>query len=401
MKPDFDVVIVGAGVVGTALACALQDSGLRLALLEAGEVPRFSTSSELDLRVFALSPASQRILQALHAWETIHTARAQAYTAMQVWDATGRGQIHFDCADVGEVALGYIVENRLIQYALWQQVKGAANVSVFCPATPKAITFDAECVKLTLQDGRCLQARLLVAADGAQSPTRGLVGIETRDASYAQLAIVAHVRTQKSHQQTAWQRFLPTGPIALLPLADGRVSVVWSLDEARAADIRALDDAAFCAAVSAASEEVLGKVTATTKRAAFPLRRMHTRAYVGARVALIGDAAHVVHPLAGQGVNLGLLDMVALAGVIRTAQTQQRDIGDLSVLRRYQRARRSDNLAMIMALDGFKRLFSNDIAPLRIVRNAGLRAVDRFTPLKSAFMRRAMGLSGDLPTLPR
>ncbi|MGH8336786.1 MAG: FAD-dependent monooxygenase, partial [Gammaproteobacteria bacterium] len=219
--------------------------------------------------------------------------------------------------------------------------------------------------------------------------------------SYAQQAIVAHVRTEKSHRDTAWQRFLPTGPIALLPLQDGRVSVVWSLDEARAEEIRTLDDAAFCAAVTQASAGVLGKVTTTTPRAAFPLQRLHANEYVRPRFALVGDAAHAVHPLAGQGVNLGLLDMATLTEVILAAQAGQRDIGDLSVLRRYQRARKGDNLAMIIALDSLKRLFSNDIAPLRLLRNAGLRAVDRFTPLKSAFMRRAMGLNGELPPLAR
>jgi len=213
--------------------------------------------------------------------------------------------------------------------------------------------------------------------------------------------VVAHVRTELPHQTTAWQRFLPTGPVAFLPLADGRCSIVWSANEMEAARILALDDAGFCAALTAASDSRLGTVQSTTRRLAFPLQRLHAREYVRGRFALAGDAAHALHPLAGQGVNLGLLDAAALAEVIGDAVQKGRDVGDLGVLRRYERWRKGDNLAMIFALDAFKRLFSNENAGISMVRNAGLRAVDRFTPLKHAFVRRAMGLSGDLPALAR
>jgi len=394
-QSQFDVVIVGAGAVGTAFACALRNSGLRIALLDAREPSLFSAAAEVDLRVFAISPASQRILDALGAWPTIQAERVAAYTEMHVWDATGSGRIHFDCAEVGEPALGYIVENRLIQHALWIQLQTADNITAFYPVTPEAVVIDAEQVTLMLQDGRCLHTRLLVAADGAESATRKLVGIETRTASYGQKAIVAHVATQKPHRHTAWQRFLPSGPIALLPLPDGRSSVVWSLDNTCAEEVQQMDDMGFCAAVTAATAAILGQVTSTTPRAAFPLQRMHVREYVRPRFALIGDAAHTLHPLAGQGVNLGFMDMAALSNIILDAQLRHRDLGDLGVLRRYQRARKGDNMAMITALDGFKRLFSNDIAPLTWMRNTGLWSVDRFTPLKSAFMRHAMGLTAN------
>ena len=394
-QSQFDVVIVGAGAVGTAFACALRNSGLRIALLDAREPSLFSAAAEVDLRVFAISPASQRILDALGAWPTIQAERVAAYTEMHVWDATGSGRIHFDCADVGEPALGYIVENRLIQHALWIQLQTADNITAFYPVTPEAVVIDAEQVTLMLQDGRCLHTRLLVAADGAESATRKLVGVETRTASYGQKAIVAHVATQKPHRHTAWQRFLPSGPIALLPLPDGRSSVVWSLDNTCAEEVQQMDDMGFCAAVTAATAANLGQVTSTTPRAAFPLQRMHVREYVRPRFALIGDAAHTLHPLAGQGVNLGFMDMAALSNIILDAQLRHRDLGDLGVLRRYQRARKGDNMAMITALDGFKRLFSNDIAPLTWMRNTGLWSVDRFTPLKSAFMRHAMGLTAN------
>lgn len=401
MKQELDVIIVGAGVVGATLAAALCDSGLRIAILDAREPPRFDAQGEWDLRVFALSPGSQQLLDAVGAWKSIPASRVCAYTAMQVWDATGRGQIKFDCAEVGEEALGYIVENRLLQHALWQRLEQAGNLTAIHPAKPEAVHFDPQHVALSLEGGERLHARLLVAADGAESAVRKLAGIETKGASYRQQAVVAHLSTQKPHCNTARQRFLPGGPLALLPLADGRVSLVWSLDDARAGEVRALNDAQFCAAITEASEHVLGDITGTTKRTAFPLQRLRARTYVRPRLALIGDAAHAVHPLAGQGMNLGLLDAAALSAVIHAAVACERDIGDLAVLRRYERARKGDNLAMIVALDGFKRLFGNDIRPVALLRNAGLNAVDRFTPLKSAFMRRAMGLNAKFRPLTR
>lgn len=399
MKHDFDIAIVGAGAVGTTLACALRDSGLRIALLDARRPEAFSVEAELDLRVFALSRASIRILDALGAWPTIRNLRASPYREMQVWDAGGDGSIHFDCADVGEPWLGYIVENRLIQHALLKQIEAAKTVQLLAPVMLTTVQPETAGVSFTLDSGQRYRTRLLVAADGAASATRKLLGIETRGWRYGQQAIVVHLDVERAHRETAWQRFLPSGPLALLPLADGRVSLVWSADDAYAEQLRAMDDNEFHAAIGAASEEVLGKVTGSTQRAGFPLQLMHAERCVGTRCALIGDAAHAVHPLAGQGVNLGLLDAAALSDVILAAHTRNRDIGDAGVLRRYERARKAENLTMIYALDGFKRLFSNDDAALAMLRNCGMRAVDGFTPLKSVFMRRAMGLSGELPSL--
>jgi 2-polyprenylphenol 6-hydroxylase len=401
MKHDFDVVIVGGGAVGATLACALKDSDFSIALLDAQAPTPFDPNAEVDLRVFALSMASRRILQAVGAWDAIAAARISPYRDMRVWDAGGEGSIHFDSAALGEPELGYIVENRLLQHALWAQLRNQARVTLLHPAQPEAFTLTDDGATLAVSGGRRLKARLVVAADGAGSATRSLAGIEVENTPYGQRAVVAHVRTAEPHQATAWQRFLKTGPVAFLPLADGRVSVVWSADEAEAERILALEDAAFCAALTQASAARLGAVLSTTKRLAFPLQRLHAREYVRPRFALAGDAAHALHPLAGQGVNLGLLDAAALAEVVSDAARAGRDIGDHGVLRRYERWRKGDNLAMIFALDGFKRLFSNDVAPLPMMRNAGLRAVERFTPLKHAFVRRAMGLSGDLPVLAR
>lgn len=400
-KFDCDVAIVGGGAVGAALACALADKGLTLTLIDAQTPAPYDPKGEVDLRVFALSMASRRILEALGAWQTVTAARLSPYRDMQVWDAGGKGSVHFDSADLGQPELGYIVENALLQHALWARLKGNPKVSLLHPAKAEALTLEDASATLSLDGGRRLKARLVVAADGAGSATRALAGIEVQDQAYGQRAVVAHVRTERPHQATAWQRFLPTGPVAFLPLADGRVSVVWSADEAEAARILALDDAGFCAALSAASESRLGLVQSSTRRLSFPLQRLHAREYVRGRFALVGDAAHALHPLAGQGVNLGLLDAAALAEVIGDAVHKGRDIGDLGVLRRYERWRKGENLAMIFALDAFKRLFSNENAAVSALRNAGLRAVDRFTPVKHAFVRRAMGLSGDLPLLAR
>ena len=399
MKDEFDIVIVGGGVVGATLACALKDSGLSLALIDSQSPANYDPKGEVDLRVFALSYSSRRILERVGAWETLAAARVSPYREMRVWDAGGEGNLHFDSADLGQPELGYIVENALLQHALWKRLEG--QVTLLHPARPESLKLDDGTATLSLSGGRRLKAQLVVAADGAASATRELAGIETASESYGQRAVVAHVSTEQAHQATAWQRFLPTGPVAFLPLADGRVSVVWSADEAEAERLLKLDDAGFCAALTQASEARLGQVLSTTRRLAFPLQRLQAEQYVRARFALAGDAAHAIHPLAGQGVNLGMLDAAALAEVVTDAHKIGRDVGDLGVLRRYERWRKGDNLAMIFALDGFKRLFSNDFAGISALRNVGMRAVDRFTPLKHAFVRRAMGLSGDLPHLAR
>ncbi|HEY1772506.1 MAG TPA: UbiH/UbiF/VisC/COQ6 family ubiquinone biosynthesis hydroxylase [Gammaproteobacteria bacterium] len=401
MKFDSDIAIVGAGVVGSALACALADVGQSVALIDAQTPAPYDAKAEVDLRVFALSMASRHILEALQVWDSVAATRLSPYRDMQVWDAGGKGSVHFDSADLGQPELGYIAENSLLQHALWARLKGNSQVRMIHPAKVTALSFEDESATVTLDNGQRLRVRLVVAADGAGSATRSLVGIDVDNVLYDQRAVVAHVCTEQPHRETAWQRFLPKGPVALLPLADGRVSVVWSAEESEAACILALDDAGFCAALTSASEARLGQVTATTRRVAFPLQRLHAREYVRPRFALAGDAAHALHPLAGQGVNLGLLDAAALAEVITEAARKGRDVGDLGVLRRYERWRKGDNLAMIFALDAFKRLFSNENAGVARLRNVGLRAVDRFTPLKHAFVRRAMGLSGDLPLLAR
>jgi len=394
---DFEVVIVGGGMVGATLGCALARQGRNIAVVEAREPAPFEPADDYDLRVSALSRASQRIFQSLGVWDGIVSRRASPYEHMHVWDATGDGEIHFDCAELGEPNLGHIVENRVIQDALLDVLKAHDNVTWLCPASLDALEVQAAQAVLTLDDGRRVSAQLVVGADGARSRLRELAGIEVERHGYGQRGVVANVATEHSHEATAWQRFLPTGPLAFLPLGDGRCSIVWSADDARAEALMAMDDEAFRQELGAALGYRLGHVTSVSPRAAFPLAGSQARDYVRPRVALVGDAAHTIHPLAGQGANLGFLDAATLAEVLAGAD----DPGVPGLLRRYERARRGEDVLMMRAMEGFKLLFGNELGPLAWLRNTGLKLADRAGPVKHELIRRAMGLSGELPALAR
>jgi 2-octaprenylphenol hydroxylase len=328
--------------------------------------------------------------------------RVTPYRAMQVWDAAGFGEIRFEAADIGEPDLGHIVENRVIQAALWQRLERLEQLQLRCPATLEALeTAGAGPARLKLADAGELTARLVVAADGAASRVRDLAGFAVRGWTYDQSAVVATVRPCAGHGETAWQRFLPGGPLALLPLAADLYSIVWSTTPAHAETLLRLDDAAFGAALTEASEGRVGEISAFGPRGAFPLRLQHASAYVKPGVALVGDAAHVIHPLAGQGVNLGFLDAAMLLDVLVDARQRGRALGGLASLRRYERARQGDNLVMQFAMDGFKRLFGSRLPPLRLARNLGLRAADRLGPIKRLFAEAALGATGERPSLVR
>ncbi|MBK1702202.1 2-octaprenyl-3-methyl-6-methoxy-1,4-benzoquinol hydroxylase [Thiococcus pfennigii] len=374
---------------------------MAIAVVEARPPARTWPPGEADPRVSALNRASQRILARLGVWERIAALGVSPYREMRVWDAVGGGRIHFDSADLGEPDLGHIVENRVVQLALWERLERSETVTLIAPARITDLVLDDERATVTLHDGRHLAARLVVGADGRDSLVRDLVGIATRGGDYDQRAIVALVRPERWHAETAWQRFLPSGPLALLPLADGRCALVWSACEARAEALLALPDAGFCEALSEASELCLGRILEVGPRAAFALRRQHAVSYCGRRLALVGDAAHVLHPLAGQGLNLGLLDAAALAEAIARAHERGRDIGARATLRRYERARRGDNALMLAAMDGFKRLFGNEVPALAAARSLGLAATDRFWPVKGHFMAAALGITGERPPLAR
>ena len=397
----FNVLVVGGGMVGAAFALACSGKGLAIGLVEARPPQRDWPKGELDLRVSALSRASQRLLDRLGAWGRIVALGASPYRRMHVWDGVSSGAITFDSADLGEPNLGHIVENRVIQLALWERLEQAPDLTLISPASIADLERGPEGSRLVLGDGRILEARLLVAADGRDSLIRELAGIPTQGWDYDQRAIVANVRPEQWHQETAWQRFLPTGPLALLPLADGRCSIVWSATQGRAEELLALDDHDFSEALTEASEGRLGGIRVDGPRAAVPLRLQHAEHYVEPGLALIGDAAHAIHPLAGQGVNLGFLDAAELAAALDLALERRRDIASLWTLRRYERARRGENLAMLMAMDAFKRAFGSRLPPLVAARGLGLAVTDRIGPLKRLFMGRALGLGEGLPPLAR
>ncbi|WP_108472668.1 UbiH/UbiF/VisC/COQ6 family ubiquinone biosynthesis hydroxylase [Rhodanobacter thiooxydans] len=389
--PALDVAVVGGGMVGAAAALALARAGFSTALLEARAPVAWDASAEVDLRVVGLAPSSLTLLDELDVWTSIRHARAGPYTRMHVWDAESGAAIDFDAVSEGRDRLGYIVENNLVQWTLWQAL-GAAGVRRLCPAEVKGFEAREDRIQLELTTGETLAAGLLVAADGAASPLRRLAGIGTRGRDYAQRAVVAHVATERPHQDTAWQRFLPGGPLALLPLADGRSSIVWSLPETEAQRVLALDDKTFLDELGVASDFRLGRIVASTPRAAFPLKLQLAERYQADRVVLLGDAAHAVHPLAGQGVNLGLRDVAELRDTLVDARAAGRDIGAAHVLRRYARRRRSADTLDALGFDALARIYAWQSPALVAARSVGVRLLDRFAPLKRRFSEHAAGL---------
>lgn len=389
--PALDAAVVGGGMAGAAAALALARAGFAVALLEARQPPAWDVRDDVDLRVVSLAPSSMALFSELGVWTSIRAARCSSFAHMQVWDAQSGATLRFDAAADGRAELGCIVENRLVQSVLWAALP-AAGVRVCCPAKVERLHPGAERIELELADGHRLAARVVVAADGGASPLRELAGIDTGGRDYAQRAIVAHVATERPHQATAWQRFLPGGPLALLPLADGRSSIVWSLPEAEAQHVLALDDQDFMGALGAASDFRLGRITATTPRAAFPLRLGLAKSYQAPRMVLLGDAAHAVHPLAGQGVNLGLRDVAELRDCLLAAWQAGRDLGAPHVLRRYARRRRSADTLDAVGFDGLARVYSWTAPPLVAARGLGMHLIERLAPVKRQLSRHAAGL---------
>ncbi|AOE62820.1 2-octaprenyl-3-methyl-6-methoxy-1,4-benzoquinol hydroxylase [Pseudomonas corrugata] len=399
-----DLLIVGAGMVGSALALALQGSGLQVLLLDGSpmSVKPFDPQAAFEPRVSALSTASQRILERLGVWDGIAARRASPYTDMHVWDGSGTGQIHFSAESLHADTLGHIVENRVVQDALLDRLHDC-DLGLLANARLEQMRRSGDDWLLTLADGRILRAPLVIAADGANSAVRRLTGVATREWDYLHHAIVTSVRSAQSHRMTAWQRFTDNGPLAFLPLErDGRhdwCSIVWSTTPGEAQRLMALDDAGFCTELERAFEGRLGQVVSADPRLCVPLRQRHAKRYVAEGLALIGDAAHTIHPLAGQGVNLGFLDAAVLAEVLLQAAGRGERLADIKVLSRYERRRMPHNLALMAAMEGFERLFQADPLPVRWLRNTGLKLVDRLPEAKALFVREALGLIGDLPDL--
>ena len=401
---DFNFIVIGAGVIGATMAKLLIARGLaepNQVALVGGRPARHAADAEWDLRVFALSRASQRLLEACGIWQKMPSAKLHPYERMVVWDERGEpegaGSLSFDSAELGEPNLGCIVDGVELQVQCLEAAAGTGATLI--EASVAALSVDDATCRVRLSDGRDLHGRMLIAADGTDSKTRELLGIDTAGHAYHQDALVAHVRTEKSHRRTAWQRFLRSGPLAFLPLPDGSSSVVWSIDRAEAGRLRLLDARDFAIALTDAGGGVLGRCELTTAVASFPLKLQYALSYVRPRAVLIGDAAHVVHPLAGQGLNLGLLDCAALAEVLTEDGPQRR--GDYQSLRRYERWRRSENTVSAAALDGLERLFSSQSNAVATLRMAGLDAVARLPLLKRSLARRALGLTGDVPAFLR
>ncbi len=396
---NYDLIVCGGGMVGAALAAALGETTLRIAVIDLYKPKLRWPKDSWGIRTCAITRASQHILENVGAWEYMVARRVNPYSEMHVWDSTGTGSVHFSAADVGEPNLGHIVENRVIQAALLKRLKELSNIDILCPARIGALEWGDEQVTVMLEDGKELSTALLVGADGRDSWVRSQAGITTQGWEYDQTAVITVVKTERHHRDTAWQRFTPEGPLAFLPLGEGHSSIVWSVNPQHAEALLSLNDAAFMAELEQSFEHTLGKITEMAERGAFPLRLQHAGNYVKPHLALIGDAAHAIHPLAGQGVNLGLADAATLAEVISDALKRKKDIGSMGVLRRYERWRKSDNIAMMAAMDGFKRLFGSELPPVRWGRNLGLTLTDTIPPVKKHFIHHAMGLAGHLPRL--
>lgn len=389
-----DVAVVGGGIVGAACALALAREGLAVSLIEAGAPPSWS-AADPDLRVYALAPDNVALLDALEVWPTVRGARAHAYRRMHVWDAAGGEALRFDADAFAEPQLGWIVEHALLQDRLWAALP-AAGVAVRTEAAVDALQQEEGGVVLTLEDGLTVEARLAIAADGGASRLRTLAGVETDRHDYAQRGVVAYIGHALPHEDTAWQRFLPTGPLAFLPCsarpdAPHASSIVWTLPEAEAMRVLALDDDVFGRELADAFAARLGDCRPLSKRVGFPLRREIARSFVAGRVLALGDAAHVVHPLAGQGVNLGLRDVAALAAAVRDAQARRVAWDSPHRLARWARQRRSDGAASAHAFGAINRLFSNDDVALTLLRGHGLGLVGRVAPLARALWRHAAG----------
>jgi 2-octaprenylphenol hydroxylase len=384
----FDVAIVGAGLVGSSLALALRDSGLSVALVEARAPQALPDDGAWDSRIYAISPGSAQFLAQLGVWPALDASRISRVEAMAIFGDDGRARLDFSAYEAGLGQLAYIAESRLLQAALWDALHAAAHVSVFCPAACAALDIAADAARLTLEDGTRISAQLIVAADGARSWVRRQAGIPARDKDYRQMGVVANFATELPHQGTAFQWFQPEGVLAYLPLPGQRISIVWSLQQELAQALLQLPPADLCARVAEAGRMRLGALALLTPPAAFPLHLIEPEVLMQARVALVGDAAHQVHPLAGQGVNLGFADAKALAGVL--AARGQRDCGDVYLLRRFARARQEEILAMQIVTDGLQGLFNRAQPMLGWVRNTGLAATNRLGWLKQQLLKHAL-----------
>lgn len=397
---DTDVIIVGGGIAGSTLASLLASGNIKCAILE--ERAKGADLGKEDPRTLAITRASENILRASGAWKFLPKEKTGLFRRMFVWEEEGKGDIEFNSAEICESTLGYIIEQNVLEWALQKSTKEFDQLTLYQPATIKTLNVGQDNVSVELSDGRKLSAKVIVGADGAKSALRELACIAYPVHDYQQHAVACIVETEKPHDYVARQRFLATGPLAFLPTAERHhCGVVWSSSPEQANALLKMDATAFNRTLAEAFSFTLGHIISSKPRAGFPLQHAHARHYCLPRIALIGDAAHTVHPLAGQGANLGLLDAATLAEVMLDAVNNHKDIGTYSILRRYERWRRGENLLMLKTIQGFKLLFESRLASVRHIRNIGLDLTDMISPVKHIIMRHAMGLSGDLPRFAR
>ncbi len=387
---EYDIVIIGGGLVGLTAALLAAKQNFKVALLSIDKPVLTWPASTIDIRCSAINGASKKIMQSLDVWEAICTQGVSPYQKMHVWDASGFGEITFDANDVAKPELGHIIENRVMLKALWEKALDTANVKLIVPGQPVSYSLKDTHCELTLESAsehKTISATVILGADGAHSWLRDNAKIDTQGWSYQQSAIVAVLETEVPHQKTAWQRFLPEGPLAFLPLANPNLcSIVWTASPESNAKRLQLEEQAFCEEAGQHFDYRLGKIISVNERRSFPLEMQHAKQYVKERIALLGDAMHVIHPLAGLGVNLGFQDALSLIEILSLAKEKNEDLGAYQVLRRYERARKGPVISMIALMEGFKRLFASQSSIMIGLRSLGLNATDSLPYVKQKIM---------------
>lgn len=399
MQKSYDIVIVGGGIVGFSLACMLaQKTSLSIALLEAQAEHSQWSAAQYHHRVSAIALSSQRIFHALGIWDEICANRVSRFTKIEVWDSITQGEVQFDCREMATSALGYIIENNLIHCMLEKKAEHYPNLEIFTSTKLIKYLEKEDGCEIISETGDVFVAKLAIAADGANSWLRTQSGIEIAREDYQQIGIVTTVQSELSHQHTARQVFLKSGPLAFLPLSNAsQSSIVWSVPNAEFEHLMSLDNQGFQHELAQAFEYRLGDILAVEKRFHFPLYKQQAKNYVKSHLALVGDAAHTIHPLAGQGVNMGLLDAASLAEIIIESVMQRRKISSYTNLRRYERWRKADNFSMMAGVDLIKYLFANEKKSVQKIRALGLNTVNHMRWIKNIFARHAIGDRAGLP----